>query len=67
MDPKNLPIIPSDRGDDLHNLEIADNRHSSSNIGIYGRPQWLFGVYAYFWYTEYIAFEPLFLPPICNP
>lgn len=25
MDPKNLPIIPSDRGDDLHNLEIADS------------------------------------------
>jgi len=25
MDPKNLPIIPSDRGDDLHNLEISDS------------------------------------------
>jgi len=25
MDPKNFPIIPSDRGDDLHNLEIADS------------------------------------------
>ncbi len=25
MDPKNLPIIPSDRGDDLHKLEIADS------------------------------------------
>jgi ABC-type molybdate transport system substrate-binding protein len=25
MDPKNLPIIPSDRWDDLHNLEVADS------------------------------------------
>jgi len=25
MDPKGLPIIPSDRGDDLHNLEVADS------------------------------------------
>ena len=25
MDNKNLPIIPADRGDDLHNLEIADS------------------------------------------
>ena len=24
MDKKDLPIIPSDRADDLHNLEIAD-------------------------------------------
>ena len=25
MDPKNLPIIPPDRADDLHNLEFADS------------------------------------------
>ncbi|MEA1945955.1 MAG: substrate-binding domain-containing protein [Thermodesulfobacteriota bacterium] len=25
MDKKDLPIIPSERGDDLHNLEIADS------------------------------------------
>jgi len=25
MDKKDLPIIPSERGDDLHHLEIADS------------------------------------------
>ena len=25
MDKRNLPIIPSERGDDLHNLEIANS------------------------------------------
>ena len=27
MDNKNLPVIPADRTDDLHNLDIADSAH----------------------------------------
>jgi len=43
--------------------DIAGNHHSFDDVGICGKPQWLFGADFCFWYKGYISFGSLSRPP----